>query len=94
MVQAKTRGGSIMQPLPQVDSAAGAAAALEPGSHAFASLATEDVRADAVFFHKFYSAQEARAPRQQPREGSEDDDSEEEIGAPLGLRVLEFACAF
>ena len=58
------------------------AAAQQPGSHAFATMAAEDVRADAVFFHKFYAAREARAPRRQAyAQGGSEDDSEVEIGA-------------
>ena len=76
-----------MQPLAPAEGAAAAAAAQQPGSHAFATMAAEDVRADAVFFHKFYAAREARAPRPRPRaDGDSDDDSEDEIGAPtLGI---------
>lgn len=53
--QAKARGGSIMQPLAKA-AIEGAPVEVEPGTSAFAALATADVKPDAVFFHKFYSA--------------------------------------
>ena len=62
-LQTKARGASVMQPPSHAggEAAGGAApAAAEPGSSAFAALAAADVRPDAVFFHKFYSAKEVR----------------------------------
>jgi hypothetical protein len=57
--QARPRGASIMQPLARAAPGAGAAGGAEPGTSAFAALAAADIRPDAVFFHKFYSAKAA-----------------------------------
>lgn len=71
-----------MQPLALAAAGDGAAAEPEPGTSAFAALAAADVKPDAVFFHKFYSAKEARAPaRKRPAEEDASDASDAEIGA-------------
>lgn len=76
-----------MQPLTKAAGDAAAADA-EPGTSAFAALAAADVKPNAVFFHKFYSAKEARAParKRAAAEGDEDasDASDAEIGRCCG----------
>ena len=80
--QAKPRGASIMQPLARAAPGAGAADAAEPGTSAFAALAAADIRPDALFFHKFYSAKAARQPQRRQAAGADDDSdaSDAEIG--------------
>ena len=71
-----------MQPLSRAAPGAGAADAAEPGTSAFAALAAADIRPDAVFFHKFYSAKAAKQPQKQQAAGPDDDSdaSDAEIG--------------
>lgn len=89
LAQPKQRGASIMQPLAPLDGGTAAAAAAQPGTEAFATMAAEDVRPDAAFFHKFYAAKAASGggARQKKRTRLGDDgdseDSEAEIGACL-----------
>jgi hypothetical protein len=73
-----------MQPLAKAAAGSGAADAAQPGTSAFAALAAADIRPDAVFFHKFYSAKEARGQAQKRRTGGAEDGSDAsdaEIGA-------------
>jgi hypothetical protein len=73
-----------MQPLAKAASGQGAAGGAEPGTSAFAALAAADIRPDAVFFHKFYAAKEARGQAGKRRTvGADDgsDASDAEIGA-------------
>lgn len=64
-----------------------AAIAAQPATEAFATMAAEDVRPDAAFFHKFYAAKAASdgGARQKKRtrlgEDGDSEDREAEIGA-------------
>ena len=72
-----------MQPLAKAAPGRGAADEAEPGTSAFAALAAADIRPDAVFFHKFYSARAVKGQahkRHAAGAGDDSDASDAEIG--------------